>query len=220
MLRIALFTETFLPKVDGIVNTLCHLLDHLAGREHASLLFAPQGAFMRYAKTAVVMLPAAPWLPYPEFKIAWPFANARPWLESFQHADGAAQILETQRLNSSSTLVLAVGTARTRDQLLSQQVMGDAERARVALVTCADNVAVADKQVHVFERFYQVDGSARHRYGGQWTGPGVGQGNRPGAWRPSHAGKRTGARQHVYRCSPGRRGRPVARSKRYLRWRV
>ena len=47
MLRIALFTETFLPKVDGIVNTLCHLLDHLAGREHASLLFAPQGALSR-----------------------------------------------------------------------------------------------------------------------------------------------------------------------------
>jgi glycosyltransferase involved in cell wall biosynthesis len=84
MLRIALFTETFLPKVDGIVNTLCHLLDHLAEREHASLLFAPQGALERYAKTTVVTLPAAPWPPYPEFKIAWPFANARPWLESFQ----------------------------------------------------------------------------------------------------------------------------------------
>ena len=31
-MRIALFTETFLPKVDGIVNTLCQLLEHLAGR--------------------------------------------------------------------------------------------------------------------------------------------------------------------------------------------
>jgi len=51
MLRIALCTGTFLPKVDGIVNTLCHLLDHLAGREHASLLFAPQGALKRSAKT-------------------------------------------------------------------------------------------------------------------------------------------------------------------------
>ena len=55
MLRIALFTEMFLPKVDGIVNTLCHLLDHLAEREHASLLFAPQSALKRYAKTAVAM---------------------------------------------------------------------------------------------------------------------------------------------------------------------
>jgi signal transduction histidine kinase len=59
---------------------------------------------------------------------------------------------------------VAAGTARTRDQLLSRQAMGDAERARVALVTRADNGAVADKQVHVFERFYQVDGSARRRY--------------------------------------------------------
>jgi glycosyltransferase involved in cell wall biosynthesis len=29
-MRIALFTETFLPKIDGIVNTLCYLLDRLA----------------------------------------------------------------------------------------------------------------------------------------------------------------------------------------------
>ena len=69
MLRIALFTETFLPKVDCIVNTLCHLLDHLAAREHASLLFAPQGALKRYAQTTVVTLPAAPWPAYPEFKV-------------------------------------------------------------------------------------------------------------------------------------------------------
>jgi glycosyltransferase involved in cell wall biosynthesis len=84
VLRIALFTETFLPKVDGIVNTLCHLLDHLAEREHANLLFAPQSSATRYAKTAVVTLPAVPWPSYPEFKIAWPFTDARPWLESFQ----------------------------------------------------------------------------------------------------------------------------------------
>jgi hypothetical protein len=37
-MRIALFTETFLPKIDGIVNTLCYLLDHLAKRGHTSLL--------------------------------------------------------------------------------------------------------------------------------------------------------------------------------------
>jgi phosphatidylinositol alpha 1,6-mannosyltransferase len=83
-MRIALFTETFLPKVDGVVNTLCHLLDHLAEREHASLLFAPQGSVRRYAKTAVVTLPAAPWPFYPECKIAWPFVDVRRWLASFQ----------------------------------------------------------------------------------------------------------------------------------------
>ena len=29
-MRIAIVTETFHPKVDGIVNTLCHLLKYLA----------------------------------------------------------------------------------------------------------------------------------------------------------------------------------------------
>jgi len=39
--RIAIFAETFLPKWDGVTNTLCYLLDHLAARGHESLMFAP-----------------------------------------------------------------------------------------------------------------------------------------------------------------------------------
>ena len=42
-MRVALFTETFLPKIDGVVNTLCHLLHHLEARGHPSILFAPAG---------------------------------------------------------------------------------------------------------------------------------------------------------------------------------
>ena len=42
-MRIALFTETFLPKIDGVVNTLCHLLEHLqlGGRAHGSSFARP-----------------------------------------------------------------------------------------------------------------------------------------------------------------------------------
>ena len=50
-MRIAIFTETFLPKVDGIVNTLCHLLDHLARHDHQSILFAPEGGPAKVART-------------------------------------------------------------------------------------------------------------------------------------------------------------------------
>ncbi len=56
-MRIALFSEVFLPKFDGIVKTLCHLLDHLALRGHASLLFAPGGGPPRYGNTPVIGLP-------------------------------------------------------------------------------------------------------------------------------------------------------------------
>lgn len=71
-MRIALFTETFLPKVDGIVNTLCHLLDHLALRGHTSLLIAPLGGPRHYAETPVVGLPGLPFPIYPELKVVPP----------------------------------------------------------------------------------------------------------------------------------------------------
>ncbi len=84
MIRIALFTETFLPKVDGIVNTLCHLLDYFAERGYESLLFAPAGAPARYAKTNIVTWKGIPFPPYPEMQIIPPIVDPRPWLDKFQ----------------------------------------------------------------------------------------------------------------------------------------
>ena len=71
-MRIAIFTETFLPKIDGIVNTFCYLLDYLAAQGHESLLFAPEGSLGHYAATPVIRYPGVtfPW--YPELKLAWP----------------------------------------------------------------------------------------------------------------------------------------------------
>jgi glycosyltransferase involved in cell wall biosynthesis len=83
-MRIALFTETFLPKVDGVVNTLCHLLDHLSLREHESLLFAPEGGPARYADTRVLGLAAYGLPGYRELKLAPPWVNATPMLEQFK----------------------------------------------------------------------------------------------------------------------------------------
>jgi glycosyltransferase involved in cell wall biosynthesis len=82
-MRIALFTETFLPKTDGIVNTLCQVLDHLARRGHTSLLFAPAGGPMRYAGTPVVGLPAVPFPRYPELRLVPPTVDVRARLRAF-----------------------------------------------------------------------------------------------------------------------------------------
>jgi glycosyltransferase involved in cell wall biosynthesis len=82
-MRIALFTETFLPKTDGIVNTLCHLLDHLARRGHASLLFAPAGGPTRYAQTPVVGLSALPFPLYPEIRLVPPTVDVDARLRAF-----------------------------------------------------------------------------------------------------------------------------------------
>lgn len=82
-MRIALFTETFLPKTDGIVNTLCYLLEHLARRGHTALLFAPVGGPSSYRGTAVIGLPAVPFPLYPELKLVPPTVDVKEWLAAF-----------------------------------------------------------------------------------------------------------------------------------------
>jgi len=82
-MRIALFTETFLPKTDGIVNTLCQVLGHLARRGHTSLLFAPAGGPARYAGMPVIGLTAIPFPLYPELKLVPPTVDVSDRLRAF-----------------------------------------------------------------------------------------------------------------------------------------
>lgn len=83
-MRIALFTEVFLPKTDGVVNTLCHLLEHLTRRGHRALLFAPAGGPDQYAGTPVVGLPALPVPFYPELRLVPPLVDVRQALAAFR----------------------------------------------------------------------------------------------------------------------------------------
>lgn len=72
-MRIAFFTEVFVPKVDGIVTTLCQLLQDLAAHGHDCLVFAPAGAPTSYAGARVIGIPAIPMPLYPELKLPAPF---------------------------------------------------------------------------------------------------------------------------------------------------
>jgi phosphatidylinositol alpha 1,6-mannosyltransferase len=83
-MRIAFFTETFLPKIDGIVNTLCHLLTYLAQHGHESLLFAPEGNLSRYANTRILSYPGVSFPLYPELKMVSPFTNVEAPLRRFR----------------------------------------------------------------------------------------------------------------------------------------
>lgn len=83
-MRIALVTETFLPKVDGIVNTLCHLLEHLARRGHTSLLLAPNGGPAQYAAAQVIGFPTVPFPLYPELRLVTHIPAAMAHLRRFR----------------------------------------------------------------------------------------------------------------------------------------
>jgi glycosyltransferase involved in cell wall biosynthesis len=70
--KIAFFTETFLPKVDGIVTRLTKTVQQLVAAGDEVLIFCPEGAPDTYMGARVVGVPAMPLPLYPELKLALP----------------------------------------------------------------------------------------------------------------------------------------------------
>jgi glycosyltransferase involved in cell wall biosynthesis len=83
-MRIALFTETFIPKVDGIVTTLCQTLRHLAQLGHEVLIFAPEGGFTEFEGFRIVGMKSSSFPLYPELRLAMPHASMREVLIDFK----------------------------------------------------------------------------------------------------------------------------------------
>jgi glycosyltransferase involved in cell wall biosynthesis len=82
-LKIALFTETFLPKVDGIVTRLTKTVQHLVAAGDEVLIFCPEGAPETYMGARVVGVPAMPLPLYPELKLALPRPMVSDALDAF-----------------------------------------------------------------------------------------------------------------------------------------
>ena len=83
-LRIAVFTETFLPKVDGIVSVLCLMLRRLQEQGHRVILFGPPGGPPEYAGAEVIGV-GGPQLPfYPELRINFPRTRIWRKVQQFQ----------------------------------------------------------------------------------------------------------------------------------------
>ena len=82
-MKIALFTETFLPKVDGIVTRLTKTVQHLVAAGDDVLIFCPEGAPDTYMGARVVGVPAMPLPLYPELKLALPRPMVSDALEAF-----------------------------------------------------------------------------------------------------------------------------------------
>ncbi|MBD2297189.1 glycosyltransferase family 1 protein [Nostoc sp. FACHB-87] len=83
-MRIALFTETFLPKVDGIVTRLRHTVDHLQRDGNQVLVIAPEGGITEHKGAKVYGISGFPLPLYPELKMALPRPAIGYALEEFQ----------------------------------------------------------------------------------------------------------------------------------------
>ena len=72
-MRIAFFTETFLPATDGVVTRLRNTLEELAGVGDAMLVIAPRypdGGPDSYAGAPIYRVPGVPFPPYPRIKLS------------------------------------------------------------------------------------------------------------------------------------------------------
>lgn len=83
-MRIALFTETFLPKVDGIVTRLKHTVEHLQRNGDQVLVFSPEGGLKEYMGAKIHGVPGFPLPLYPELKLALPRPSIGQVLEDFK----------------------------------------------------------------------------------------------------------------------------------------
>jgi glycosyltransferase involved in cell wall biosynthesis len=81
--KIVFFTETFLPKVDGIVTRLTKTIQHLVASGDEVLVFCPEGAPDTWMGARVIGVPAMPLPLYPELKLALPRPAVSEALERF-----------------------------------------------------------------------------------------------------------------------------------------
>ncbi|GIL14135.1 MAG: glycosyl transferase [Chloroflexota bacterium] len=82
-MRVVLFTETFLPKIDGIVTVMCLLLDHLTARGIQTAVVAPKMGVERYNQTPVIGVPGVTMPLYPELKVGPPTLSTYHQIKNF-----------------------------------------------------------------------------------------------------------------------------------------
>lgn len=83
-MKIAIFTETFLPKIDGVVTILCQVLERLQAKGHQVLLFGPPGGPQEYAGAEIVGVGGPRFPLYPELRINIPRRFVWEKIKAFQ----------------------------------------------------------------------------------------------------------------------------------------
>ncbi len=83
-MKIAFFTETFLPKVDGIVTRLTKTVRHLVEAGDEVIVFCPEGCPDSYMGAKVIGVAAMPLPLYPELKLGLPGPAVSGALEDFK----------------------------------------------------------------------------------------------------------------------------------------
>jgi len=80
-MRIAIVTESFLPTVNGVTNSVCKVLDHLRAEGHDAMVIVPAaGSPREYAGFPVHQVPA---IAYRQFPVGLPSPHVQRLLSAF-----------------------------------------------------------------------------------------------------------------------------------------
>jgi phosphatidylinositol alpha 1,6-mannosyltransferase len=80
-MRIAIVTESFLPTVNGVTNSVCKVLDHLRSEGHEAMVIVPAaGSPREYAGFPVHEVPA---LAYRQFPVGLPSPHVQRLIAAF-----------------------------------------------------------------------------------------------------------------------------------------
>lgn len=117
-MRVAVVSESFLPTVNGVTNSVRKVLDHLAARGHEAIVIVPAaGSPAQYAGFPVHEMPA---LAYRQFPVGLPNAQVQALLAEFRpdviHAAspfllGAQAIAAGRRLGIPSVAIFQTDVA-------------------------------------------------------------------------------------------------------------
>jgi glycosyltransferase involved in cell wall biosynthesis len=83
-MRIAIFSEVFLPKVDGVVTRLRNTISQLHRAGDEVLIFCPDGGIDTFEGARVIGMPAGHFPLYPELRLALPRRSMGKALVDFQ----------------------------------------------------------------------------------------------------------------------------------------
>ncbi|MBA9004695.1 glycosyltransferase family 4 protein [Thermomonospora cellulosilytica] len=76
-------TESFLPRINGVTNSVCRLAEHLAARRHEVLIVAPAPGPARYADQPVELVPGVRLPFYRSFPVGLPTGRLHAALRDF-----------------------------------------------------------------------------------------------------------------------------------------
>jgi len=83
-MRVAIVSESFLPQVNGVTNSVLRTIEHLEQRGHTALVIAPGPGQTTYRDAEVLRSPSIPLPGYADFRLSRPWPRLRAALADFR----------------------------------------------------------------------------------------------------------------------------------------